>query len=385
MKVLMVGMEWLPNRAGGLNRYFYDAVHSLPTVGIAGTALVSYLEQGQRAPLKLQAMAHRGASLPQVWRGARQAVRAALQEGVEIVNPHFALYTWPWLRDLPSGMPVVINFQGPWADEIAVEASKRYRNLRVLLARRMEQRVYRRADRIITLSDSFREIIVGRYGVDASRVRVVPGGMEATRFLAAPERQEARESLGWPQDRRILFTVRRLTRRMGLENLIDAFVQIHRQHPDTLLLIGGQGHLEQALKARIAAAGLNDCVRMLGFVPDADLPLAYAAADVTIVPTLALEGFGLVTLESLAAGTPVLGTPVGGTPEILRGLSRCLIFESTEPQAIADRIASALAGRLALPDRATCRAYASRYAWTEIAPRIHNVFAEARESMNVVR
>jgi glycosyltransferase involved in cell wall biosynthesis len=378
MKVLMVGMEWLPNRSGGLNRYFYDAVHAFPGVGIEGTALVSSLEPGQTAPLQLRAMAQASAPLPTVWRGARAAVRTALQEGAEVVNPHFALYTWPWLRDLPHNVPMVINFQGPWADEIEVEASKRLRRLRVLLARRIENQVYRRADRIITLSESFKELVVARYGVDATRVRVVPAGMNGERFLTAPTRSEARAQLGWPQDRRILFTVRRLTRRMGLENLIDAHTEVCRQHPGTLLLIGGRGHLETALRQRIAAAGLDDAARLLGFIPDEDLPLAYAAADLTVVPTLALEGFGLITLESLASGTPVMGTPVGGTPEILHDLNRCLIFESTAPEAMAESINLAFSGKLTLPDREACRAYASRYAWTEIAPRIRDVFADAK-------
>ena len=380
MKVLMVGMEWLPNRDGGLNRYFYDMVHALPAVGIGGTALVSYIEPGQEAPLALQGMAARNASLPQLWRGARQAVRSALQEKVDVINPHFALYCWPWLRDVPRSTPIVVNFHGPWASEIAVEASKRFRSLRVLVARRMEQQVYRRADRIITLSEAFRDLVVAQYGVAESRVRVVPGGLQPARFLAAPDRRAARERLGWPQDRRILLSVRRLTRRMGLENLVDAFAQVCRHHPETLLLMGGRGPLASVLQARITAAGLDACARLLGFVPDEDLPLAYAAADLTVVPSLAYEGFGLVTLESLAAGTPVLGTPIGGTPEILRGLNSSLIFESATPEAMADRIDSVLSGRLALPDRDDCRAYAGRYAWTEIAPRIRSVFEEARSA-----
>jgi glycosyltransferase involved in cell wall biosynthesis len=114
-------------------------------------------------------------------------------------------------------------------------------------------------------------------------------------------------------------------------------------------------------------------------VPEADLPLAYAAADLTIVPTVALEGFGLMTVESLAAGTPVMGTPIGGTPEILRGLDPDLVFADMTVEAIVEGISAALSGRLALPDRQDCRDYAARYDWSVVTPRIRAVFEEARQ------
>ncbi len=376
MKVLMVGMDWLPNGEGGLNRYFYDAVNALPDVGVEGSALVTFLHPGQCASLRLHAMAPPGASLLQVWRGARIAARRELQTGIDLVNAHHALYAWPWLRDLPRDMPLVVNFQGPWAEEISVEATKRFRKLRIMLARHIERRVYQRANGIITLSEAFRDEVQGRYGVAPNRVRVVPGGVDTRPFLAAPDRQRARNLLNWPQDRPIIMSVRRLTRRMGLENLVAAFDAVRGAHPDALLYIGGKGHLSEELQHQIDRLGLREQVKLLGFIPDADLPLAYAAADIMVVPTLALEGFGLVTLEALAAGTPVMGTPIGGTPEILRRLDERLIFDAATPAAMAAHITAALDGRLELPDRATCRQFAQQYAWSEIAPRLRDVFEE---------
>ena len=184
--------------------------------------------------------------------------------------------------------------KSPW------KPPKRFRPLRVALAKHIERRVYGRADRIVTLSEAFATEACERYGVSRDKVRVVPGGVDAHPFLAAPARAAARERLGWPVERPIFLSVRRLTRRMGLENLIAAFQIVRGAHPNALLLIGGTGHLATVLHRQIEERGLQDSVRLLGFVPDADLPLAYAAADVTVVPTLALEGFGLVTLESLA-------------------------------------------------------------------------------------
>src|SRR5262249_36911315 len=119
-----------------------------------------------------------------------------------------------------------------------------------------------------------------------------------------------------------------------------------------------------------------------GFIAAQNLPLAYAAADLSIVPTVALEGFGLITVESLLCGTPVLGTPVGGTQEILRGLDTGLLFEDSTPAAMADRIVTTLQERRSLPDRETCCTYARRYTWSEVLPRIRAVFDEAIQETN---
>ena len=142
-----------------------------------------------------------------------------------------------------------------------------------------------------------------------------PWGVEARRFATTVTRREAREQLGWPQDRPTLVTVRRLTRRMGLESLIGAIKEVHGRAPEILLLVGGKGQLSKELSARVLSLGLEKNVRFLGFVPDEQLPLAYRAADLTVVPTVTLEGFGLIAVESLAAGTPVLVTPVGDCPK----------------------------------------------------------------------
>lgn len=377
MKALLVGKDWFPNLAGGLNRYFYGEARALPAVGVSGTALVSALRPGQCAPFPLQAMAVEGAPLRERWRGARLAVRTALREEPAFIQAHFALYAYPWLRDIPSSVPFLFHFHGPYAYELAAERRGVKGQLQFVHAKILERAVYRRADRLFTLSEAFREIAQTRYGVPAMRLRVVPGGVDLTPYLAAPERFAARETLGWPQERPILLTVRRLARRMGLETLLEAMTEVRRAHPNALLLLGGTGELAGELETKMETFGLKESVRLLGYISESDLPLAYAAADLALVPSAALEGFGLVTVEALASGTPVLGTPIGGTPEILRGLEPNLLFDAATPEAIAARLLSALDGDLVLPDRAACRAYALRYGWEEVAPRLRALFEEA--------
>ena len=145
-----------------------------------------------------------------------------------------------------------------------------------------------------------------------------------------------------------------------------------------LLLIAGSGPLRGELMAQIQARGLEGHVRLLGRLPDTQLPLAYRAADLTVVPTVALEGFGLIAVESLAAGTPVLVTPVGGLPEVVAGLSPALVVEATGASALGDALLRALRGDLGLPGAEACREYArAHYDCRKVATHTAEVYREA--------
>ncbi len=384
MRALLVGMHWFPNRAGGLNRYFFEAVHALAEGGLTGTAVVTEVKPEQKSPLALRSMAPENASGGERRLGVRRVVREELSRGVDIVNAHFALYAYPWLSDLPASTPLVSHFHGPWAMELAVESRGIKNLIRVAMARHMERRVYGSALRVITLSQAFADIAHERYGVPKDRLRVVPGGVNTALYCSAPERRLARERLGWPQDRPILLAVRRLSRRMGLEQLLEAVAAVRRRHPNVLALIGGKGALTAELQATIEREHLQENARLLGFIADEDLPAAYAAADLTLVPTVALEGFGLVIVESLASGTPALGTPVGGIPEILRAWHPELVTDAPTSAAMAERIDAILSGRVTLPDPEECRIHAGRYDWKLVVPQLLAIFEEARVSKKSV-
>lgn len=314
------------------------------------------------------------------WRNSRVAVNRlwhAVPPGEPcVLVTHFALYAYPLLKD-KVGRPWVVHFHGPWAAESKREGAN---GVVSWVKRRLETSVYRHADRVIVLSEAYRDLLVADYGVDAARVTVIPGGVDLDRFVpaAATSRSDARKSFGWPTDRPVVLCVRRLTSRMGLETLIESMKIVRQRVPSALCLIAGRGPLAETLVTRIDAAGLGDSVTPLGFVPDEDLPLAYRAADVTIVPSETLEGFGLSAAESLAAGTPVLVTPVGGLPEVVRDLDPKLILGDTTAAAMAAALSSALADPTTLPSAEACRAYAAKtFDWQVIAARIADVYRDA--------
>lgn len=274
-------------------------------------------------------------------------------------------------------IPVLAIVLSPWAEEYVARAGARG-GIAAAVRHRLERHVLARATQVCALSRFMADRVAAIHHLPASAIRVVPGGVERVRFAPVADRQAVRKQLGLPVDGPLLFCLRNLEPRMGVDLLLDAMPAVLAKHPTTVLVIGGDGPLAAPLRAHAARLGLGAAVQFRGFVPENVLPAHYAAADVSIVPTRALEGFGLVTLESLACGTPVIGTPVGATPELLMPLDRALLAEAPT----ADALARALLAFFARSDRDAlalrARAHTEAYAWDRIAERLEIELAALR-------
>src|SRR5262249_52290027 len=135
--------------------------------------------------------------------------------------------------------------------------------------------------------------------------------------------------------------------------------------------------LSRELEERCVVQGVERNVRLLGYLHDDLLPLAYRAADLSIVPSVSLEGFGLIVAESLAAGTPVLVTDVGGLPETMAGLSPQCVIRDGGPEAIGSAIADAFRGGMNLPTAEQCSRHArERFDWQQVVQRVRETYAE---------
>lgn len=237
-------------------------------------------------------------------------------------------------------------FHAPAGDEIAIDIGRGKYGPLTPLAKAAVRRIVAAEERAIGLSDAtftrssfMRErlrAIHPRHQFDV--VPVVPLMVDTDHFKYAPECVDARARLDLPLDRPIVLCVRRLVARMGFEELIKAMAQVRLTRPDVMLLIGGRGYLEDELKALVQEQGLCDSIRFLGFIPDADLSTYYAAADLFVLPTSELEGFGMVTLEAASVGRLVVATPVGGNLEVIPSFDRALLTPGKDATALANGI-----------------------------------------------
>jgi glycosyltransferase involved in cell wall biosynthesis len=359
----MLGLGWFPDQIGGLDRYYRDLLERLPeargivigpALGVPARVLVA---SAHEAPL--------AARMAAFWLAARR-----LASETDVVDAHFALYAIPCvLIGRLRRRPLVVHFQGPWAEETSVQGDGSRR--RHLAREFIEKRVYRKAAVVVTLSGAFRRLVIERYGVSPWSVVVQPPGVDLSRFSPG-DRDAARERLGVPRDVFVVSCVRRLVPRMGLSELLDAWEGL-----PGLLLVAGDGELAPELERRIATQKLGQSVRLLGRVSDDDLVDLYRAADLNVVPTLSFEGFGLVVVEAGGCGTPSVVTRVGGLPEAVSGLPENLVVPPGDVAALNQRLREAAAG--ALPSREIVRAWGLRYNWAEVVAVHRNLYRGTRQ------
>lgn len=203
----------------------------------------------------------------------------------------------------------IFHFHGPWSAEGRVQGNS---ILRSSFKRILELKVYHTFGHFIVASDAFGRLLHHKYGVQYKDIATVHPGVDTQRYSPG-DSLRARRALGLPTDRPLIGCVRRLEPRMGLNNALSVMLSV----PEAHLVVAGTGSLRGELENRAAALQLTRRVHFLGRVADDLLPEVYRAVDLTLVPSIALEGFGLIILESMACGTPVIGTSVGGIPEAM--------------------------------------------------------------------
>ena len=203
-----------------------------------------------------------------------------------------------------------------------------------------ESRIIAEADRIVAANVVERAHLVWYYGARAERVEVIPCGVDTELFQ--PMSRAAAKDLLELGPEPLLIYVGRLQPIKGLETLLDAMVRLPEA---TLLIIGGDqdepdnGH-GALMREQVRALGLARRVRFLGAQPQRRLRLFYAAADATVMPSY-YESFGMVALEAMACGSPVVASRVGGlTTTIQDGITGHLVPEG-DPIALADCLAVA--------------------------------------------
>lgn len=331
---------------GGLNSYVRDL---LPALAAHQVPALTVVDRQPSASLLPRLLAFR--------RDAAQAAREAV-----LVDAHFALYAAAALSSAAvRRLPLVVHFHGPWADEAALQGQGRGR---AGIKRAVERAYYGRAARAIVLSETFARLLRERYGVPASRIMVIPPGVDLQRFRPGP-RDEARRALGLPEDAFVVVAARRLVRRMGLDLLLEAWAKVVTGDAPALLVIVGDGPERSPLEHLARDLGIARSVHFAGRVSAESLVTNYQAADLSVIPSVALEGFGLAMLESLACGTPVVVTDACGSAPIVAAMDPSCVVPAGDVDALASRLVRAVSTGVVSADQ--CRRVAETFSWAATA------------------
>jgi glycosyltransferase involved in cell wall biosynthesis len=239
----------------------------------------------------------------------------------------------------------------------------------------LERNAVSRCARIFVLSDFSRSLLATDHPDEVRKVRVVSGGVETTSFTPGDGRRAARMRLGVDQTGGLLVTVRRAEPRMGIEQLLRAMLIAPAD--DLRLAVVGGGLLTDELVRLTSQLGLDGRVRIVGRVSEDELRDWYRAADLFVLPTVAYEGFGMVTLEALASGTPVVGTMAGATPELLEPLDPRLVAEGSDPESLASAIGEALTFSDDELRRRSREHAVTRFDWERVIRRWEEALVEA--------
>jgi len=232
-----------------------------------------------------------------------------------------------------------------------------------------EREVISSCDRIIASTTGETEDLVNLYGASADKVTVIPCGVNLDLFQPI-DKETARKELGLDHQKVILF-VGRMDPLKGLEQLLAALNYLDGKRPPLLMIVGGEGQTRgqaqspQHLKESI----VEDRVRFVGPVAQSQLPLYYSASDVCVIPSY-YESFGMVALESLACGTPIVATNVGGIQKIVRNNLMGRVVLDNSPQSLAGEISELVRQKDDKAQAETRRHNVAEFSWSSIADRI---------------
>ena len=202
--------------------------------------------------------------------------------------------------------------------------------------------------------------------------RIIPCGIDLNRFQPPPPAPTGHQTHG----RRILF-VGRLDARKGLDVLLRAFPSVLKALPDVRIAVVGSGPMEQSSRQTAEGLGISRSVDFLGTARPEDLPRLYADCDVYCAPGLGGETLGIVLLEAMASGTPVVASRIPGYDETIRDGIDGILVPPSEPEALSSALVSILTDE---PRRQTLAAAglarAQEYAWPKVALRTLEFYRE---------
>lgn len=296
---------------------------------------------------------------PMVLQRVKRALRDFQPDVVHVHEPAVPLVSTAAV--LASNAPVIATFHA-WSD----------RRLAYTATRAVLKPVLHRLDAMIAVSPAAAEYHSESLGLPLGGFEVIPNGVNVSRFA------DARPFSTMQEQQNLLF-VGRLEPRKGVTQLIRAFVIMKTTHPDLRLYIVGEGPEREAAQALVSGPLRTDVV-FLGRVGDDELPRFFRSCTVFVSPALSGESFGIVLIEAMAAGRPVVASNIPGYRSVLRDGVNGRLVPPDDPAALA-RAVSALLDNPHLSDALAVegRSDVNQYEWTTVTDRVRTIYQRVAE------
>ncbi len=409
MKIAMLSYHTCPlatlggKDTGGMNVYVRDLTRQLGRMGIHVDVFtrsqdehvphvlhdlgfgnrVVHVPAGPEVPVPKHALA---SYIPDFVQGVE---RFAADKGIT----YDAIHSHYWLSGVAAealrtgwGIPFVQMFHtlGEMKNRVARSPEEREGEYRLM----GESRVIQSADRIIAATLAEQAQLQFLYRANTAKVDIIPPGVDTSRFYPiSPD--EAKAVIGIPASERMLLFVGRIEPLKGLDTLMRALASMRARGilevcPHYLAIIGGDPDAspeemttEMArLQALSQELGIGDLVLFLGKRSQDSLAYYYSAAEMVIVPSH-YESFGMVALEAMACGTPVVASSVGGLAFLVQDGVTGFQVPDGDPQALAGAITRLILDRRLRQEMGEQAALHARgYSWEKIAPKIVEVYSE---------
>lgn len=385
MHILVLTPEYPPNVVGGLGQHVAELTRALAAAGVDVTVFTALRphEGGEELENAPRLTIHR----------VRDAAPSPLSFCEEVLQRNLALleavlrwvarghrfdlvHAHDWLT-APAARAVKHALHIPLIATIHATEFGRHGGLFNDLQRHIsdiEWWLAYEAWRVICCSRAMHAELQRVFQVPADKIDVIPNGVALKPDHARQEIQDARRRYAEDHER-LVFFVGRLVWEKGVDLLLKALPYVLASHPNTVLLIAGKGPEREALAALAAELGVAPRVRFAGYISDRERNTLYQAADVAVFPSR-YEPFGIVALEAMALGAPLIVSGTGGLAEVVTHRETGLLFHPGDPRSLAEQIIAALnaPSLCRAMARRALQAVKDRYSWEHVAQQTLAVY-----------
>jgi N-acetyl-alpha-D-glucosaminyl L-malate synthase BshA len=272
-------------------------------------------------------------------------------------------------QSVPLGVPGLVSkilLNVPcvvWGQGSDIYLQSRRKNL-------ISEIVLRNADAVIALTEDMKRRMMDIF---ERNVYVVPNGIDLDRFRELSS-ERCRAALNIRANEKIIISVGRLHPIKGHKYLIESLKTICKQHKDVQLILVGDGEEKYSLELLVEKLDLGAKVKFVGAIKNEDIPKYMAASDIFVLPSLS-ESFGIVNLEAMASGLPIVASKVGGVPEIVIDGENGFLVEPESPKEIAEKVTilledDELRKRISIHNK-TC---SGEYEWDNVVKKLEEIY-----------